>query len=93
MMPDEYSEEKRKGIYHKDGGTTARVTGATKERYGTTAGKNLGAAGKAAPGMPKQSDYATTAEWAAAMREYRANQAKDPQKAAIRDLAGGGAKR
>lgn len=58
----------------------------------TTKGKDLGSKGKSGAGMPKQDDYATTAEWSAAMRKYRAEGSSDPQvagqKSAIKNLRG-----
>lgn len=63
-------------------------------RVSSTAGAGLGAKGKGGAGMPKMSDYPNDLKgYSDAMRKYRESQATDPQKAAIRELAGGGAKR
>lgn len=90
--PDPWAEARRKGVYRPDAGTAAGVTGATKEKFGTTAGKGLGAKGKGAAGMPKMGEPGHEGEdaaaYAARMRKYREGQAKDPRSAAIRELAG-----
>lgn len=71
-------------------GKTA-VSSKVKEETGTTAGKDLGGKGKSGEGMPQQKDYATTALWAAALREYRANP-KSPQRKAIGEMLAGESK-
>lgn len=80
--PDPWAEGKRKGIYHKDAPNTApTVTGEVKEKHGSTAGKDLGSKGGDGGGMPKQSDYPTTAAWSEALRKWRAEKAAGQSKA------------
>jgi hypothetical protein len=51
---------------------------ASRAKFGSTAGKGLGAKGNTA-GLPKRADFGSQDEWMEAVRTFRANQSEKPE--------------
>lgn len=76
--PDPWAEARRKGVYRPEGTAATGVDAATKEKYGTTAGKGLGSkavGGFIPPKQEKDEDSTTYAKRVGkARRDYEAAQ-------------------